>query len=62
MAAHGRGHDGPGHTRHGIFGVAGMVLFGGVGLLEKIVVLGCIPVGAIGMARLPGRSARRGRG
>ncbi|MGH3185331.1 MAG: hypothetical protein ACRDOE_25980, partial [Streptosporangiaceae bacterium] len=36
----------------GILGLAGMVLFGSVGLLEKIVVLGCIPVGAIGMARL----------
>jgi GT2 family glycosyltransferase len=36
----------------GILGLGGMVLFGGVGLLEKIVVLGCIPVGAMGMARL----------
>jgi hypothetical protein len=36
----------------GILGLAGMVLFGGVGLLQKIVVLGCIPVGALGMARL----------
>ena len=29
-----------------------MVLFGSMGLLDKIVVLGCIPVGAMGMARL----------
>jgi hypothetical protein len=36
----------------GILGLAGLVLFGSVGLLEKIVVLGCIPVGAVGMARL----------
>jgi GT2 family glycosyltransferase len=36
----------------GVLGVAGMILFGGVGLLQKIVVLGCIPVGAWGMARL----------
>ena len=36
----------------GILGVAGFVLFGGVGLLQKIVVLGCIPAGALGMARL----------
>jgi GT2 family glycosyltransferase len=36
----------------GILGVAGMVLFGSMGLLEKIIVLGCIPVGAMGMARL----------
>ncbi len=35
-----------------ILGVAGMILFGGVGLLQKILVLGCIPVGALGMARL----------
>ncbi len=36
----------------GILGLAGMVLFGGMGLLDKVVVLGCIPVGAMGMARL----------
>jgi GT2 family glycosyltransferase len=36
----------------GMLGLAGMLLFGSMGLLEKIVVLGCIPVGAIGMARL----------
>jgi GT2 family glycosyltransferase len=36
----------------GILGVAGMILFGGVGLLQKIIVLGCIPAGALGMARL----------
>jgi GT2 family glycosyltransferase len=36
----------------GILGLTGMVLFGSVGLLDKIVVLGCIPVGAMGMARL----------
>jgi len=36
----------------GILGVVGMILFGGVGLLQKVVVLGCIPAGALGMARL----------
>ena len=36
----------------GILGVAGFVLFGSMGLLDKIAVLGCIPVGAMGMARL----------
>ena len=36
----------------GILGVAGVVLLGGVGLLQKIVVLGCVPAGALGMARL----------
>ena len=36
----------------GILGIAGFVLFGAVGLVQKIVVLGCIPLGALGMARL----------
>jgi GT2 family glycosyltransferase len=35
-----------------ILGLGGLVLFGGVGLLQKIVVLGCIPLGALGMSRL----------
>jgi GT2 family glycosyltransferase len=36
----------------GVLGVFGYLLFGGVGLLQKIVVLGCIPLGALGMTRL----------
>lgn len=36
----------------GMLGLAGVVLFGGVGLLQKIVVLGCLPAGAFGMSRL----------
>jgi GT2 family glycosyltransferase len=39
----------------GILGLAGMLLFGSVGLLQKVLVLGCIPVGALGMARLTRR-------
>lgn len=35
-----------------LFGLAGFVLLGAMGLVQKIVVLGCIPLGAIGMARL----------
>jgi len=35
-----------------LLGVAGMVLMGAVGLLAKVVVLGCIPLGALGMSRL----------
>ena len=35
----------------GILGLGGMLLFGSVGLLQKVLVLGCIPVGALGMAR-----------
>ena len=44
----------------GVLGIAGMILFGGVGLLQKIVVLGCVPLGALGMSRLvrPVGSAR----
>jgi GT2 family glycosyltransferase len=35
-----------------MLGLGGLVLLGGVGLLQKIVVLGCIPLGALGMSRL----------
>ncbi len=48
----GVGTTDPATPATGILGLAGMVLFGSMGLLDKIVVLGCIPVGAIGMARL----------
>jgi GT2 family glycosyltransferase len=48
----GVGTTDPATPATGILGLAGMLLFGSMGLLEKIVVLGCIPVGAIGMARL----------
>ncbi len=36
----------------GPLGVVGFILGGSVGLLQKIVVLGCPPLGAIGMSRL----------
>ena len=48
----GVGTTDPATPATGLLGVAGMVLFGSMGLLQKIVVLGCIPVGALGMARL----------
>ena len=48
----GVGTTDPATPATGILGLAGMVLFGSMGLLDKIVVLGCIPVGAMGMARL----------
>ncbi len=35
-----------------LLGIAGYVLFGSVGLLQTILVLGCLPLGAIGVARL----------
>ena len=36
----------------GLLGVAAFVLGGSTGLVQKIVVLGCLPLGAIGMSRL----------
>ncbi|MHB8594163.1 MAG: glycosyltransferase family 2 protein, partial [Acidimicrobiales bacterium] len=36
----------------GVLGAAGFVLGGATGLLQKIIVLGCLPLGALGMARL----------
>ncbi len=36
----------------GFLGLGGLVLFGGTGLLQKILVLGCVPVGGLGMSRL----------
>jgi GT2 family glycosyltransferase len=38
----------------GILGLGGLALFGATGLLQKVVVLGCLPVGAIGMSRVAG--------
>jgi GT2 family glycosyltransferase len=38
----------------GVLGLGGLVLLGGVGLLQKVLVLGCIPLGALGMYRLAG--------
>ena len=36
----------------GLLSLGGAVLFGGMGLLQKILVFGCIPLGALGMNRL----------
>ncbi len=38
----------------GILGISGLLVFGGVGLLQKIVVFGCIPLGAYGMSKVAG--------
>jgi GT2 family glycosyltransferase len=38
----------------GLLGLGGLVLLGGVGLLQKVLVLGSIPLGALGMYRLVG--------
>jgi len=36
----------------GLLGLGGTLLFGGVGLLQKVLVFGCVPLGALGMSRL----------
>ncbi|MGH9017604.1 MAG: glycosyltransferase, partial [Acidimicrobiales bacterium] len=48
----GVGSTDPTSPATGLLGLAGAVLLGGVGLVQKIVVLGCLPVGALGLARL----------
>ncbi|HTZ09674.1 MAG TPA: glycosyltransferase, partial [Acidimicrobiales bacterium] len=48
----GVGSTDPTSPAAGVLGVAGFVLFGSVGLLQKVLVLGCIPAGALGMSRL----------
>jgi len=48
----GLGLTGPATPGLGILGVVGTILVGAVGLLQKIVVLGCVPLGAWGMSRL----------
>src|SRR5271166_463010 len=48
----GVGTTAPATPAFGVLGVLGTALFGGMGLLEKVLVLGCIPLGAWGVARL----------
>jgi len=48
----GVGSTDPTSPATGVLGAAGYVLGGSTGLLQKILILGSIPVGAIGMARL----------
>src|SRR6185437_9266769 len=48
----GLGTTAPASPAYGVLGVLGTVLFGGMGLLQKVLVLGCIPVGAWGVSRL----------
>ncbi len=37
---------------YGVLGIVGTVLLGGMGLVQKVLVLGCIPLGAWGIVRL----------
>jgi GT2 family glycosyltransferase len=47
----GVGTTAPASPAFGIFGVAGTVFFGAMGTLQRVLVLGCIPLGAIGISR-----------
>jgi GT2 family glycosyltransferase len=48
----GVGTTAPASPAFGIVGIAGTVLLGAMGLTQKILLLACIPVGAIGLSRL----------
>lgn len=48
----GLGSESPAPTAFALLGVAGTVLLGGMGLLQKLLVLGMIPLGAVGAYRL----------
>jgi GT2 family glycosyltransferase len=50
----GLGARGPGDPAFGLLGLLGTVLFGRMGLLQEVLVLGCVPAGGWGMARLLG--------
>jgi GT2 family glycosyltransferase len=47
----GVGTTAPATPAFGIVGVAGTVLFGAMGLVQKVLLLGCIPLGAVGLSR-----------
>ncbi|HWE67292.1 MAG TPA: glycosyltransferase family 2 protein [Acidimicrobiales bacterium] len=49
--AAGVGTTAPASPAFGIMGVAGTVLLGAMGLAQKVLLLGCIPLGAIGLSR-----------
>ncbi|HEX3946402.1 MAG TPA: glycosyltransferase, partial [Acidimicrobiales bacterium] len=48
----GVGTTAPASPAFGVLGILGTVLFGGMGLLQKVLILGCLPVGAWGVSRL----------
>jgi GT2 family glycosyltransferase len=49
--AAGVGTTAPATPAFGIVGIAGTVLLGSMGLVQKVLLLGCLPVGAWGLAR-----------
>jgi GT2 family glycosyltransferase len=48
----GVGTTAPSTPAFGLIGVAGTVVFGAMNLVQKVLVLGCIPLGAFGFSRL----------
>ncbi len=47
----GVGTTAPATPVFGLFGITGTVLFGAMGTLQRVLLLGCIPLGALGVAR-----------
>jgi GT2 family glycosyltransferase len=47
----GLGTTAPASPAFGVFGVAGTVFFGAMGTLQRVLLLGCIPLGAFGVSR-----------
>jgi GT2 family glycosyltransferase len=47
----GVGSTAPASPAFGVTGLVGTVFFGSMGLVQKVLVLGCIPVGALGVSR-----------
>jgi GT2 family glycosyltransferase len=50
----GLGSEAPAPSALALLGLAGMVLFGGMGVLQQILVLGALPAGLLGVWRLTG--------
>jgi GT2 family glycosyltransferase len=50
--AAGVGTTAPASPAFGLLGLAGTVVFGAMGIVQKVLLLGCIPLGAIGLSQL----------
>ena len=58
----GLGTGAPGMPGYGVLGVAGIFVFGRMGILPRLALIGAVPLGAIGVARLlKGRVSNRAR-
>jgi GT2 family glycosyltransferase len=47
----GVGTTAPASSAFGVLGIAGTVFFGAMGTLQRVLIIGCIPVGAVGVSR-----------